>query len=172
MQQTFCLRDVILKTRTGSKKQKAAGHQCKLQVDLEVASGVNNTVRVAVRTGRQSRRVAGSRNLLLTSQTVARRARSSHAKVVHGRGLLALLLSPEPPGDDGQAADQDCSADTAYDAADDGFCLRSHGAAAPAAATFCECRVDGCSRDLGRGDDAVACYDAGADCAVFCEEGG
>lgn len=117
--------------------------------------------------------MARSRSLLLASQTVTRRARGSHTEIVHGRGLLALLLAPESPGDDGQAADQDRSADTADDSADDGLGLRCHGAAASAsAAAFCEGRVDGGGCDFGSGDDAVACYDAGADCAVFGEEGG
>ena len=117
--------------------------------------------------------MARSRSLLLASQTVTRRARGSHTEIVHGRGLLALLLAPESPGDDGQAADQDRSANTADDSADDGLGLRCHGAAASAsAAALCESRVDGGGCDFGSGDDAVACYDARADCAVFGEEGG
>jgi hypothetical protein len=165
------LEGIVLKTETRLKTKISLG--ASVMTDLEVASSVDNTVRVAVRASRQCRRVAGSRSLLLASQTVARRARSSHAEVVHGRGLLALLLAPESPGDDCQAADQDRSANTAYDSADDGFGLRCHGAAASAAtAAFCEGWVDGGGCGFGCRDDAVACYDSGANCAVFCEECG
>jgi hypothetical protein len=168
MQQSFCLRELSSRLDRDRKKQKSP--VADLTTDLEVAGSVDSTVRVAVRAGRQSRRMARSRGLLLTSQTVARRARRSHAEIVHSCGLLALLLSPESPGDDGQTTDQDCTADTANNTSDDGFRLRSHGAtASSAAATFCESGINGGGCNLGSGDDAVACHDSRADCAIFCE---
>jgi hypothetical protein len=101
--------------------------------------------------------VAGSRDWLLAAKTVAWRAGSSHSKVVHGRGLLALLLAPQPPRNYSETADEDCTTNTTDYATDDGFGLRRHGAAAAGAgAAFGESRVDGCGCNFGGRDDAGA----------------
>jgi len=90
---------------------------------LEVACSVDRAVGVTVGVGRQSRRVAGSRDLLFTAKAVAWRAGSSHSIVVHSRRLRALLLSPQPPGDDCKTANEDCTANTTNYSADDGLGL-------------------------------------------------
>jgi hypothetical protein len=101
--------------------------------------------------------VAGSRDWLLAAKTVAWRAGSSHSKVVHGRGLLTLLLAPQPPRDDSETTDEDCTTDTADNTANDGFSLRRHGAAAAGpGAAFGESWVDGCGCNFGGRDDAGA----------------
>lgn len=110
---------------------------------------------------------------LLAPNAVARRARRTHAEIVLGRLARALLLAPQAPGDDGDAADEDGAADAAYHTADDGFCLRREGAAGAAAlAAFGEGGVDGGGGDFGGGDDARGGEDAGAEGAVFGVEGG
>jgi hypothetical protein len=117
--------------------------------------------------------VARSRDWLLAAKTVAWRAGSSHSKVVLRRGLLALLLAPQPPRDNSETANEDRTTDSADDATDDGFGLRRHGAAAAAAgAAFGESRVDGCGCYFGGGDDAGAGDQARADGAIFGEIGG
>lgn len=67
--------------------------------------------------------MAGSRDLLLAAKAVAWRAGSSHSIVVHSGLSRALLLSPQPPGDDCKGTDEDCTADTANHTADDSLGL-------------------------------------------------
>jgi hypothetical protein len=109
-------------SRSGVKREIAIVTKSR-KPRLEVAGSVDRTVGVAVSIRGQSRRVARSRDLLLAAKAVAWRAGSSHSIVVHSRFARALLLSPQPPGDDCKAADEDCTADTTDYTADDSLGL-------------------------------------------------
>lgn len=109
--------------QTRCQKEKIAIVTKFMGTRLKVACSVDRTVGVAVGIRGQSRRMARSRDLLFTAKAVAWRAGSSHSIVVHSRLSRALLLSPQPPGDDCKASDEDRTADTANHTTNDSLGL-------------------------------------------------
>lgn len=82
---------------------------------LEIAGGIDSAVRVGVRVGGVWRQ-AGARGALLPPDAI-----SGRLHVVVLRHLLALLLAPESPCDNGETSEEDGSTNASNDATNNGL---------------------------------------------------